>query len=319
MSPRVARLPLHALPLVLEPPEPRGQLGFDLLEYVGASHARLVAALRRHGALLFRGFAVDDARAFRDVVARFAPALQRYRGGDSPRTAVIDEVYTSTSYPPSLPISLHNEMSYTRDYPAVIAFYCEVPPQAGGETPLADCRRLLDSLSPQLVNRFATRKLRYVQNLPSGAGIGKSWQATFETDDRAAVSALLAARGAELTWKRDGGLRVAEVVDPVVTHPHTGEAVFFCQAHLWHVSGLDPRTRRALEKLQPEDELYHHCTFGDGAPLEEGDLQELRRALDDAAVALPWRQGDVLLVDNLLVAHGRRPFAGPRRILVAMG
>jgi alpha-ketoglutarate-dependent taurine dioxygenase len=38
----------------------------------------------------------------------------------------------------------------------------------------------------------------------------------------------------------------------------------------------------------------------------------------EAAVCFAWQKGDLLMVDNMLVAHGRAPFTGPRRILVAM-
>ncbi|WP_281425855.1 TauD/TfdA family dioxygenase [Polymorphospora rubra] len=31
-----------------------------------------------------------------------------------------------------------------------------------------------------------------------------------------------------------------------------------------------------------------------------------------------WRAGDLLLIDNVLTAHGRRSFEGTRRVLVAM-
>ncbi|MNG41197.1 Taurine catabolism dioxygenase TauD, TfdA family [compost metagenome] len=32
-----------------------------------------------------------------------------------------------------------------------------------------------------------------------------------------------------------------------------------------------------------------------------------------------WRKGDVILLDNMLAAHARDPFEGPRKIVVAMG
>jgi alpha-ketoglutarate-dependent taurine dioxygenase len=35
-------------------------------------------------------------------------------------------------------------------------------------------------------------------------------------------------------------------------------------------------------------------------------------------VAFPWQKGDILMVDNMLAAHGREPFTGPRKIMVAM-
>jgi alpha-ketoglutarate-dependent taurine dioxygenase len=310
------------LPLVLTPFETAEKAisPSDLISYAQEHERELRDSLHRHGALLFRDFSVEDAENFQRAVQVFAPALRNYQGGDSPRGSVTDKVYTSTAYPASLPIPLHNEMSYSRDYPALIAFYCEVAPKADGETPLADCRQVLQSLSADLLERFETRKLRYIQNLPDGAGLGKSWQATFETDDREQVEAILRDRGAEWEWRRQrgGALRVIEIVEPIITHPSTGEDVFFSQAHLWHVSSLDPQTRKALTRLVAEDDLYHHCTFGDGAPISEHDLLEIRRALEAATVAFPWRRHDVLLVDNLLVAHGRNPFAGERRILVAL-
>lgn len=307
-------------PIVFEPTDAsRAHSHRDVVEFLRERKHELVAELHRHGALLFRAFSIAGARDFQEVVRVFAPNLLNYEGGDSPRMAVTDKVYTSTSYPSSLPISLHNEMSYTRDHPALVAFYCEIAPEVDGETPLADCRQVLSSLAPELVDRFKQKRIRYVQNLHAGAGLGRSWRDTFETDDRAQVETTLRKRGAEFHWKRDGSLRVSEVIDPIVTHPPSGTPVFFSQAHLWHVSTLDARTREALAKLVDEDDLYHSCTFGDGSPIGEDDLRETRRALDAAAIKFAWRKRDVLLVDNVLVAHGRRQFMGERRVLVAMG
>jgi alpha-ketoglutarate-dependent taurine dioxygenase len=291
----------------------------DVLAFVRDARHELLVELHRDGAVLLRGFTVAGAPAFQDVVRGLAPRLVNYAGGDSPRHAVTDKVYTSTVYPPALPIPLHNEMSYTRDYPALIAFYCEVAPAVDGETPLADCRAVLRALPAAVVERFRAGRLRYVQNLHAGIGLGKSWRDTFETQDAAQVEALLRECGAEFAWRPDGALRVAETVNAVITHAPTGAEVFFSQAHLWHVSSLDPKTRAALLRLLREDELYHACTYGDGTPIAEADLEATRRAFDAASVTFPWQTGDVLLVDNVLVAHGRRPFRGERRILVAMG
>ena len=210
-------------------------------------------------------------------------------------------------------------MSYTRDYPAVIAFYCEVAPASGGETPIADCRRVLAALPEATVARFAAKRVRYVQNLPEGAGLGKSWRDTFETGDRERVESILRARGAELAWLPNRALRVAEVIDPIVTHRQTGARVWFSQAHLWHVSSLDPKTREALRKLVKDEDLYHSCSYGDGTPIGDAELAEIRAAFERETVAVPWRQRDVLVLDNVLTAHGRKPFLGERRILVAMG
>lgn len=311
----------HALPLVLEPAS--AAWSGELAALVGAHREELLAKLRCHGALLFRGFVVESAAAFREVFRAVAAELSRYVGGDSPRAQVSDGIYTSTSYPAALAIPLHNEMSYSRQYPSVLAFYCETAAREEGETPLADCRIALQSISPSLRKRLEIKSLRYVQNLSDrpgmGAGLGKTWRQTFETDDRAEVERVLQRRGADFSWKPDGALRIAETVAPVVEHPVTGEPVLFCQPHLWHISILDEKTRRALTRLVAEDDLYHHCSYGDGSPIPEEDVREIRAALEAASAQFRWRPRDLLLVDNLLVAHGRNRFAGDRRILVALG
>jgi hypothetical protein len=35
-------------------------------------------------------------------------------------------------------------------------------------------------------------------------------------------------------------------------------------------------------------------------------------------VSFPWQRGDILMLDNILAAHGRAPYEGPRKILVGM-
>jgi alpha-ketoglutarate-dependent taurine dioxygenase len=201
----------------------------------------------------------------------------------------------------------------------MIFFFCELPPSVGGETPLADCRELYHAIPKDTLKRFAERKIKYIQNLHSGTGIGKSWQETFELENKADVEALLNRRGCEFRWKTDGGIRVSEIVDPIVKHPMTGEHLFFAQAHQWHVTGLDPATREALLSLVKEEDLYHTCCYGDDTPFDSDDLEAIRTAFDRVTVRFSWRRGDFLIVDNLLVAHGRAPFKGERRILVAMG
>ncbi|MFE4519581.1 TauD/TfdA family dioxygenase [Kitasatospora sp. NPDC056783] len=287
-----------------------------LTEYLKGLNHDLGELLTREKALVFRGFHVtpDTLGAVYDLLL---PNRLAYVHGNSPRTKVGQNVYTSTEYPQEFTISMHNEMSYAHAWPARLAFYCETAPETGGATPLVDGARWLASLDPELREAFAGG-VRYLQNLHDGYGFGKSWQQTFETDSREDVEAFLAGTEAVWEWRKDGGLRVAQLRPATTRHPVTGAEVWFNQADQWHPAGLgDDTAARLAAVLAPED-LPQSVTLADGSPIPAEWVEQIRDRGLAAAVDVDWHRGDVLLIDNLLVGHGRRPFTGPRRVLVAM-
>jgi alpha-ketoglutarate-dependent taurine dioxygenase len=94
--------------------------------------------------------------------------------------------------------------------------------------------------------------------------------------------------------------------------------VWFNQAHLFHVSSLETTVRETLMSLAGEEELPRNAYYGDGTPIEPSVLDHIREVYRQEEVVFPWQEGDVLMLDNMLTAHGRRPFSGPRKILVGM-
>lgn len=274
--------------------------------------------LHSTGAVLLRGLGLGSPEAFHDVVARFGDPLTSYRGGNTPRTTVSEGVFTSTEYPAEYEISLHNELSYAASWPTRLYFCCLVAAETGGATPVCDGRALLADLDPEVRARFTDLGVVYRQHLHGGYGLGKSWQQTFETSDVAAVEEFLTSAGMSFEWV-DDGLRTAAPRPGVRAHPVTGETVWFNQADQWHPSNLPAQEREALlELVESDDELPHSVTFGDGSALTEHDLAEVRRAAKRNELAFPWEPGDLLIVDNLLVLHGRHPYTGARRTLVSM-
>ena len=156
----------------------------------------------------------------------------------------------------------------------------------------------------------------YVRNF--GEGVGLPWQSVFQTSDKAALEDYCRRNGMSLTWKDGDRLRVSHVCQSTARHPATGEMVWFNQAHLFHVAGLHPTVRESLLSLFAEEDLPSNSYFGDGSRIEDSVIEEIREAYSQAAVIFPWRTNDILIVENMLVAHGRRPYGGTRRILVAM-
>lgn len=293
-----------------------GPAGPDLAGWLDAlGPEQLTAMLAERRALVFRGFGVPPD-GIEPVLDRLVPDRLPYVHGNSPRTRVSGNLYTSTEYPPQYTISMHNELSYAHRWPTRLAFYCEKAADSGGATPVLDGELWLDSLDAEVREAFAGG-IRYVQNLHDGYGFGKSWQDTFETDDRTAVDAFLRDSGAEWDWGPDG-LRVTQLRPATVKHPVTAAEVWFNQADQWHPAGLGGETSAELYDILSPDEFPQYVTFADGTPIPGAYIEQILHQGLENAVDVDWRTGDVLLIDNVLTAHGRRPFTGTRRVLVAM-
>ncbi len=298
------------LPLVHE-----AQPGHGLVEFSRERKAALREELLEHGALLFRGFHVPGEEGFAAFAREvFEPLPYLYRS--TPRTEVGKGVYTATEYPKQLTIPQHCENAYARQWPLKLAFFCAVAAPTGGATPLADNRRTT-ALIPEAVRaRFEERGVMYVRNY--GSGVDLPWQVVFQTKEKREVEHFCDAQAIQYEWLPKDRLRTRQVCQALAQHPATGERVWFNQAHLFHVSALDPASQKAMLSVFKKEELPRNAYFGDGGEIPGEDLASIRAAYGELH-EFPWRQGDVLLVDNMLVSHGRRPFDGPRRILVTMG
>jgi alpha-ketoglutarate-dependent taurine dioxygenase len=304
---------LEAAPIVIEPDQSTERPLHALLAWAEPERVSLDQMLHRSGAILFRGFDIDSPEDLAWASAVLGGEIKSYVGGDSPRTQVADKVYNSTDFPPHLPIGLHNELSYAGWWPSRIFFHCKIEPTKGGETPIGDSRAIYRSMPEDIRRRFETEGVRYVQNLHGGTGPGKSWQQTFETTDKTVVEAYCTTHGMAFRWT-DYGLNTSIRRQGVIQHPVTGQMAWFNQAEHWHAAMQTARFWDAA----PGDSFAAHCTYGDGSEISRSDLEAVCEVTQAAERAFAWRVGDLMMLDNLICAHGRRPYAGPRKILVAM-
>lgn len=311
----------HAkMPLMIEPAiDSDFAESRNLGEICLAEKEFLRRSLQRFGALLFRGFDAADENCLERFAREFsAREPLNYSGGASPRSRLKGKVYNSTEYPPNLRLALHNELSYTNEFPRYLFFCCIVAPESGGETSIADSRQILNRIEPEIREIFRRKKVMYVRNLDSQKGSGYSWQDAFETDDKSEVERKCRTLGTEFEWRPNGNLRLSQTRPASVFHPETGEEVWFNQAHGFHPSALDAETYQFFIQQMPEDDFRLNAKFGDGSAIPVRMLDRIRAVLDGETVLFPWRAGDVLILDNLLAAHGRMPFSGARKIILAM-
>ncbi len=302
-----------SLPLVMQP----AIKGLSLTAWAADNRSLIDESLNKHGALLFRNFNVKTAAEFEAFIKAVSEELLEYRERSSPRSQVSGSIYTSTDYPASESIFLHNENSYQNAWPMKLFFFCARPADAGGETPIADCRRIYERIPAAIRDAFITRRWMYVRNF--GERFGLPWQTVFQTENRQTVDEYCRASGIETEWRENGRLRTRAIRDVIARHPRTGEFTWFNHATFFHVSTLSQAIRQGLlEGFKNEEELPANTYYGDGSPIEPEVLDLLRNAYRQEMIVFPWQRGDILMLDNMLVAHARMPYQGDRSILVGM-
>ncbi|HEX8114620.1 MAG TPA: TauD/TfdA family dioxygenase, partial [Kofleriaceae bacterium] len=298
-----------AWPLVIGPDEPQAVLE----DWVAANRDRLGSQLIECKAILFRGFRARGG--FESIANSFFDRRLNYTYRSTPRTDVGQNLYTATEYPKQLSIPQHCENAYQRDWPMRLLLYCAEPASKGGRTPLADMTKVTAMIAPEIREQFARKRVRYVRNYRTGVDL--PWQEVFGTTSKAEVEKFCVEHDMEYQWT-ESGLRTIQVCQALATHPISGEQVWFNQAHLFHLSALDAASQKMLLSYFGEAGLPRNAYFGDGTPIAVDVLDQIRAAHDRNKVSFEWQRGDVLLIDNMLVCHGRDPFDGSRRVLVCM-
>ncbi|GAA2711302.1 MULTISPECIES: TauD/TfdA family dioxygenase [Streptomyces] len=289
--------------------------GGDHRAWFTANAAALRSAMYRHAAVMVKGSGLAEQAELAQIAEEVGGRTLEYNERSTPRSRVTGKVYTSTEYPADQSIPQHNESAYSNNWPHNVFFFCALAAATGGETPVADSAAVLERLPADLVARFEDKGILYTRTYRTGMGL--SWQEGFQTDDKAQVESYCAAQGIETAWDGDL-LRTRQRRPATAVHPVTGRKVWFNQAHLFHVGALPEAVREGLLEICGEDGLPRNAYLGDGTPITQDELAAIQGVYAETTLAEPWDTGDVLMIDNILTSHGRRPFTGERKVLVAM-
>ena len=288
----------------------------ETLAWARAEKHRLIQLAKEHGAVLFRGFPVSGAQDFDAFIRAFE--LDSFTYEESLSNAVrinkTDLVFTANEAPPDVSIFLHHEMAQTPLYPAQLFFCCEIAPESDGETPL--CRsdvllRKLETAAPDFVQACERLGVRYSNVMPGeddpASGQGRSWRSTLGVTSRQEAEARMKALGYDFEWHPGESLRATTPVLPAIRVLRDGRRVFFNQLIAAFRGWQDAR-----------NEARKSIRFGDESEIPTEAMQTAIDLADELSFDVAWHPGDVALVDNYLVMHGRRPFKGARRVLVSL-
>ncbi len=276
---------------------------------IDAVKQRLVA----DGAIILRGFATEDEESAENVLAALGGELLDDAFWSTPRLGVSKKTFTATEMAADRSIALHTEMSYMAAWPRLLAFHSIQAAEEGGATTVCNLDDASEALG-DLLTPFADKGVLYRRYFHKGIDV--AWSKAFRTDDRDEVAAIARQNGMTVEWLPGDVLKTENLAQGCVEDK--GKLLWFNQCHVFHPANLPSATREKLEQFLGADRLPRQSFYGDGTPIAPETIDRVNEVFDSLTHEMRWKNGDILLFDNLRFAHGRAPFKGARRLLVAM-
>ena len=288
----------------------------NVLNWVKTKKEEIISGLNIHGAVLMRGFPVESDIHFDAFIEAFEMDNLDYRDtlSNAIRINRTPRVFTANESPPNVSIHLHHELAQTTTYPSHLFFYCENPPNSGGETPICRSDILFEKLEnkvPLFLKKCATLGVRYTNIIPSkkdqDSGQGRSWQDTLSVSDKVSAEKLLKSLNYNWEWLKDGSIKVITCSLPAIHSLPNGCKVFFNQL-IAAFEGWNDNRNIGEESI---------C-FGDGSNISKKDMTEVCKLADKISFDLSWEKNDLVIINNMMMMHGRKPFLGRRSVLASL-
>lgn len=318
--------------------------GEDIIDYIENNKAGINGKLSEYGAVLFRGFGIDEAQTFEDASKLLDPELKNDYLGTSPRNKLTEFVFSASELPPHYPIMQHCEMSFLPHAPRKLFFWCRIAPEKGGETPICDFGKVYEDLNPAIRKEFEDKGVTTIRNYSGPGQKGKSikqlkpWPDMFLTTDKNKVEEICREHELEAHWLANDSLRLINTRPAVAIHPQSGKKIWFNHTQVFHsaaarmeyahILGRQKNLRGLVLNLflrindlwesftQKPEERAMHVTFGNGDPIPDHYVKHLIDVIWKNIYINPWQKGDMIMIDNYRTAHGRLPYYGQREVNV---
>lgn len=270
----------------------------------------LKSTLAESGAILFRGFPVSSPEEFDAFSAAFGYGDFTYKESlsNAVRINLTPRIFTANEAPPEVEIFLHHEMAQTPIFPQKLFFCCLAPAQRGGATPICRSDELFSAFAksePAWAEQFRRLGLKYTTHMPSGddptSGQGRSWRSTLSVSTPEEAEARLAELEYTWTWMPDESLLATTPTLPAVRRLRDGRESFFNQVIASHLGWKRQQTGKPV------------LAFGNGEEIPQKVLDGLVELSRSFIYPIDWQEGDVALLDNYRVMHGRYSYSGARK------
>ncbi|MFE6636044.1 TauD/TfdA family dioxygenase [Streptomyces tendae] len=300
-----------------EPPVVEADGSTDAAVWTAEHRDALRDLVAEHGALTVRELGLRTPADVEAVLHRLADRTATEREAFAARDTHAPGVYSSSAWPPNQPMCMHHEVSYTTRCPGLLLFACLRPPTRGGAVALADSAAVLRALPAELVDRF--EREGWLLTRAYHDEIGATPTQSFGTDDHGAVEAYCRDNAVDCAWQPDGSLHTRQHRAAVLRHPVSGQRCWFNQIAFLNEWTMAPDVREFLVDEYGPDGLPFNSRYGNGDPVPPDVVEHINKVYEAHSVRRPLHTGDLTLVDNLRVAHGREAYEGPREVVVAMG
>lgn len=264
-------------------------VNIDQVNILDLDEESIINLFQSNGVLLFRGFETN-VEIFTEFTNKFSKNFMDYAGGVFNRRVINGDATVLSVNDFKNEIKVHGEMYYQKIIPLMLWFFCAHPASEAGETLICDGQRFFDELSQPLKELFSQKKLKYTGQLDKEA-----WQKRFKTDDLNVVEQICKNNDIHLKIHHDESLDLDYIASAI--HPGQSETSMIFINSLLPAKVLSPKI----------------VSFDDGSEISDEVMCELYEISERIAVEICWEKGDVLMVDNTRVMHGRRAFSDDKR------
>ena len=241
------------------------------------------------GVLLFRGFETN-IETFTQFTNKFSENFMDYTGGVFNRRVINGDATVLSVNDFKNEIKLHGEMYYQKIIPLMLWFFCAHPASQNGETIVCDGKRFFDELSQPLKELFSQKMLKYRGHLDKDA-----WKKRYKTDDLNVVKQVCKSNDVHLQINEDESIAVQYICSAI--HPSKyGKYLVFINSLL------------STKSMYPDS-----VSFDDNSEIHDEIMFELNEIAEKITAEIHWEKGDILMIDNTRIMHGRRAFIDEMR------
>ncbi|MEH2334028.1 TauD/TfdA family dioxygenase [Nostoc sp.] len=264
-------------------------INLDNVSILELDKQEIISLFKANGILLFRGFDVDTG-IFKEFTNLLSIDFINYAGGAFSRRVINgDETLLSVNDFKS-EIKLHGEMYYQQNIPLMLWFFCANPPLEDGETTVCDGRHFFNEISSSTKELFRKNKLKFTVRISK-----EDWQKKYQTNNLNTLEEMCQKNNTHLTVNDDQSILLEYIFSAIIPSR--------CGKYQVFINSLLP-TKQLSPKI---------LKFEDDSEIPEEVVSELNEIAEKITTEISWQKGDILMIDNTRILHGRRAFADDQR------